>query len=248
MTTTCPTCGSAVTPILYGYPSPELFETEGRGEVILGGCVVDPSMPTWRCQRCGRCGGCWGVEEDPLPAEIAQANARSDVPASAPRTWAEIGVRREEVEYRGLFKNDQPLTARPPWFVRSYVTEDSGWEPIDDDPDGRFSIGTALLREADSDGYALQVGDAVLYLGEVEGYDEPVLWAPALVVRLAGARGRRTAWTLSDRQIITDRGDDHVPLRTLDPAVQALVEELVMSGRGTTPDELATLLRLFRIG
>lgn len=33
-------------PIAYGYPSSELFEAAERGEVVLGGCVIEVDSPT----------------------------------------------------------------------------------------------------------------------------------------------------------------------------------------------------------
>lgn len=52
----CPRCGhKPVASILYGMPIPsrELFEKEERGEVILGGCVIELDQPTWQCSKCG---------------------------------------------------------------------------------------------------------------------------------------------------------------------------------------------------
>lgn len=49
----CPACGSqAVLPIAYGYPSPEMWEQEQRGEVVLGGCLVGPESPAYECRDC----------------------------------------------------------------------------------------------------------------------------------------------------------------------------------------------------
>lgn len=51
---TCPSCGREVrpVPIVFGYPTPETFESADRGEVLLGGCVVDGNEPTARCPEC----------------------------------------------------------------------------------------------------------------------------------------------------------------------------------------------------
>ena len=51
----CPTCGSAadVVPIVYGLPGEELMAAAKRGEVALGGCLVSPDDPRWRCKKCG---------------------------------------------------------------------------------------------------------------------------------------------------------------------------------------------------
>jgi len=50
----CPTCHSAadVVPIIYGFPSEELMKAAERGEVALGGCLVSPDDPQWRCKKC----------------------------------------------------------------------------------------------------------------------------------------------------------------------------------------------------
>ncbi len=49
----CPKCGSRRTrPIVYGYPSWELFQAEERGEVTLGGCVITGDDPMWYCPDC----------------------------------------------------------------------------------------------------------------------------------------------------------------------------------------------------
>ncbi len=59
MTTTtplppCPTCGSAeAVPIVYGYPSNELFESSKRGEMQLSGCIIDVESPDYECRQCG---------------------------------------------------------------------------------------------------------------------------------------------------------------------------------------------------
>lgn len=45
----CPVCGLAGTAIVYGYPMPETFAAADRGEVVLGGCVIEPAMPTHEC-------------------------------------------------------------------------------------------------------------------------------------------------------------------------------------------------------
>ena len=55
----CPKCGSEqVLPIAYGLPGPEMWEMANRGEIVLGGCVVD--SPQWSCQACG---WRWGNED-----------------------------------------------------------------------------------------------------------------------------------------------------------------------------------------
>ena len=48
----CPKCGSEqVVPIAYGLPGPEMSEEADRGEIELGGCVVQRER--WFCKACG---------------------------------------------------------------------------------------------------------------------------------------------------------------------------------------------------
>lgn len=56
--TLCPRCGSTALPIAYGLPAPELFEAADRGEVALGGCVVEEAEHACTGVDCGlRFGG-----------------------------------------------------------------------------------------------------------------------------------------------------------------------------------------------
>jgi len=49
----CPSCGTTtVIPIAYGFPGPEMWAQVERGEIALGGCVVDRQNPSWHCDRC----------------------------------------------------------------------------------------------------------------------------------------------------------------------------------------------------
>jgi hypothetical protein len=50
----CPKCSrsDAVRPIVYGYPAPETMKAEGRGSIVLGGCIVGDIDPTYACLRC----------------------------------------------------------------------------------------------------------------------------------------------------------------------------------------------------
>ncbi len=40
-------------PIVYGYPSVEMFEQADRGEIRLGGCVVGDESLDFTCPACG---------------------------------------------------------------------------------------------------------------------------------------------------------------------------------------------------
>jgi hypothetical protein len=51
----CPDCHSAdVVPILYGYPSAAAYDAAARGELLLGGCILEPTNPRCSCRSCGR--------------------------------------------------------------------------------------------------------------------------------------------------------------------------------------------------
>lgn len=49
----CPACHSErVREILYGYPLPDAMDAANRDELVLGGCEIDESNPSWRCLDC----------------------------------------------------------------------------------------------------------------------------------------------------------------------------------------------------
>jgi hypothetical protein len=51
---TCPFCDSTDTvPIVYGLPGRELEQAAGRGELVLGGCLVSFDAPDRACRSCG---------------------------------------------------------------------------------------------------------------------------------------------------------------------------------------------------
>jgi hypothetical protein len=50
----CPRCGSSRTlRVVYGLPDLELVEASQRGDVALGGCIVEPEAPDYECGGCG---------------------------------------------------------------------------------------------------------------------------------------------------------------------------------------------------
>jgi hypothetical protein len=60
----CPKCGSHDRiPIVYGYPTKESMARAGRGELALGGCLVDDRNPRWECRACGTRWGPRGIVE-----------------------------------------------------------------------------------------------------------------------------------------------------------------------------------------
>lgn len=50
-------CDKAMIPILYGMPGPEMLEEAERGEIKIGGCIIEGDAPTFRCTSCGRTTG-----------------------------------------------------------------------------------------------------------------------------------------------------------------------------------------------
>ena len=49
----CPKCGGKVVKIVYGMPTPELYEQAERKEVVLGGCCIhEDGDPQWACVEC----------------------------------------------------------------------------------------------------------------------------------------------------------------------------------------------------
>ena len=50
----CPQCKSnMIIDIVYGYPGDELQDEASRGKVKLGGCLIEPDNPEYRCKSCG---------------------------------------------------------------------------------------------------------------------------------------------------------------------------------------------------
>ncbi len=53
----CPDCGSIrIARIMYGLPDfsdEELKKAVQEGRVVLGGCIITPDSPEWKCKACG---------------------------------------------------------------------------------------------------------------------------------------------------------------------------------------------------
>ena len=48
----CPKCKGKLLDIVYGMPSPELFDKAENGEVYLGGCCILKNNPKYFCPKC----------------------------------------------------------------------------------------------------------------------------------------------------------------------------------------------------
>lgn len=56
---TCPSClTDTVVPVVYGFPVDTTFEAASRGDVVLGGCIIDVVPGAHRGQREMRCTSC----------------------------------------------------------------------------------------------------------------------------------------------------------------------------------------------
>ncbi|MCY7290170.1 MAG: hypothetical protein LH624_18490 [Cryobacterium sp.] len=53
----CQSCGGTVLRIVYGMPVPNLMAAASEGDVALGGCILWPDNPTWKCRDCENSGG-----------------------------------------------------------------------------------------------------------------------------------------------------------------------------------------------
>jgi hypothetical protein len=50
---TCPACAKAkLVPLIFGLPGMDLMAQEGRGEIVLGGCVSSEFPPELECLGC----------------------------------------------------------------------------------------------------------------------------------------------------------------------------------------------------
>ena len=50
----CPNCGNKLIEIVYGMPDSEIGEKAMKGEIFLGGCIVDDAIPKYHCNSCER--------------------------------------------------------------------------------------------------------------------------------------------------------------------------------------------------
>ena len=49
----CPKCSKgSIVPIRYGMPGNDMWEEKERGEIILGGCVIEERAPDHHCNDC----------------------------------------------------------------------------------------------------------------------------------------------------------------------------------------------------
>ncbi len=48
----CPICPGTMIEIVYGHPDADMLSQARRGEIILGGCIIEEGQPTHTCDKC----------------------------------------------------------------------------------------------------------------------------------------------------------------------------------------------------
>lgn len=107
----CPKCWDREgVPLVFGFPSADDFERESRGEVILGGCVVDVLEPDRACRACGHR---WSVTQ--LHEELRRWETAGDDPAMRSVKNRRQGIARNrratQSEYGGKLTNEDFATS-----------------------------------------------------------------------------------------------------------------------------------------
>lgn len=164
----------------------------------------------------------------------------AEMSAGGPRTWSEIGFARPRSDLAGAC-----LLRRTRLFVRGYVTGESAQAPIQNED--RYALDVSVMRESSDMQLQVTPGDTVMYLGEVENEDVPVLWAPMRVVRVDPVRaGRCHVWAIVDSLILSSHAGLDVIRR---PEISAedweVVSSVAMSEAAATPGERRQLLGMF---
>lgn len=50
----CPNCGDELVEILYGRPTPDVYQEVEQKKLYLGGCVVGNKVAKYHCYGCGK--------------------------------------------------------------------------------------------------------------------------------------------------------------------------------------------------
>jgi hypothetical protein len=155
----CRACGGDVLPVLYGMPGPGMWEAYERGEVILGGCMIEATAVQCRC-------GATGYDVDGRPSvlfTIDDARAfitevRWKFASTMPQWPHEYSVRdwRPELDaqfvaFAGLIRMERvvkpwPADSPTPRYHHSYLAID-GWDywTMEDSIDDTTLINRARL-------------------------------------------------------------------------------------------------------
>jgi len=226
----CPACSStSLLPIAYGMPTPELIEAAARGEVILGGCVIDRAVLD--AVACRHCGFVWDPE--PRGGDLSLAELMQLLPTCT-----------EHVGLGELQPGTSFLDPARPVLVRGYDTYEHALVATTE----THSLYLDRLRDPHRPRCA-RLHDTVLYLGESEGIHGLALWEPARVVWMSAfARDGVSRWCLT---LTPSGGASPVAVHQLSPLTAVAVEAAAESGRSLDPSlareafaELATLVAL----
>ena len=60
----CPECGGALVPVVYGFPLGETIAAIERGEVMVGGCIVEDGQPREGCPTCSARSDIFATSDD----------------------------------------------------------------------------------------------------------------------------------------------------------------------------------------
>ncbi|MCA9512186.1 MAG: hypothetical protein KC560_15855 [Myxococcales bacterium] len=74
----CDLCGAeGAKRVVYGDPGEDLIESAGRGEIVLGGCLIGGRDPSWLCEGCAGARDPWdGVRDGVEPGGRARVARR----------------------------------------------------------------------------------------------------------------------------------------------------------------------------
>ena len=220
----CPACSStSVLPVAYGMPTPELRAAAERGEVALGGCVVDRSvLDTVLCRDCG-----FEWDAEPRSGDLPLAEIMSLLP-----------TRTEHLGLEALQPGTSFLDPTRRVLVRSYDTYEHAPVTMSEGLD----LSLDRLRDPHRPRCA-RLQDTVLYLGEAEGIDGLALWEPARIVWMSAfARDGISRWCLT---LTPPGGASPVALHQLSPLVAVAVENATESGESLDSSIVLSVLAGF---
>lgn len=109
----CPKCQKlSAARIIYGLPTPDIYEVWDRGQIILGGCCIWENMPDWMCRECGYAWNRYG----PAPFDPYGTRSMGDDEAN-------MSVNKKTIEryMAGFRQSDHAM-------VLSCLTDDVTWD------------------------------------------------------------------------------------------------------------------------
>lgn len=142
----CPICGWKTLPILYGYPTQDMFD---RDDIVLGGCIIDPMYPDRSCSNCDWQGQGWSMLA-PHPYRVWIFRDPNEI-------YEPMGFVTERYDavlekfFLGGWEDSDDVKAYQGWLKR--VAEPEIWWTFTTDLGieqlGNFRAGTTPANEAD---------------------------------------------------------------------------------------------------